>query len=133
MVVSGSYDKTLKEWDLGSGLCIHTLEGHQDWITCCSFDQNKIVSGSKDKTIRMWDRHQIASTNRITNSSSVGYACIKVLKGKRNISICIFLLDQIYNANIINTTTMMILIAISLYPLLYIVYCILISFSINRG
>ena len=27
-VVSGSYDKTLKVWDVATGECVATLEGH---------------------------------------------------------------------------------------------------------
>ena len=30
-VVSGSYDNTLKVWDVATGECVATLEGHSDW------------------------------------------------------------------------------------------------------
>jgi WD40 repeat protein len=52
-IISGSADKTLKEWHLGSGACVNTFQGHTDWVRCCSFDNNKIISGSADKTIKV--------------------------------------------------------------------------------
>ena len=30
--VSGSYDKTLRVWDLETGACLRTLEGHATWV-----------------------------------------------------------------------------------------------------
>ena len=29
-IVSGSYDETLKVWDVATGKCVATLEGHSD-------------------------------------------------------------------------------------------------------
>tara|TARA_B100000459_G_scaffold21990_1_gene10818 strand:- start:17 stop:184 length:168 start_codon:yes stop_codon:yes gene_type:complete len=31
-VVSGSYDKTLKVWDVETGKCLAMLEGHSDYV-----------------------------------------------------------------------------------------------------
>ena len=31
-VVSGSFDKTLKVWDVATGKCMATLEGHLGWV-----------------------------------------------------------------------------------------------------
>ena len=31
-VVSGSVDKTLKVWDVATGRCVATLEGHSDMV-----------------------------------------------------------------------------------------------------
>ena len=39
-VVSASYDKTLKVWDVATGKCVATLEGHSYGVRCgvrCTF------------------------------------------------------------------------------------------------
>ena len=57
IVVSGSYDKTIKTWDITSGSCLSTLKGHSDIVTsvCFSSDGKQLASGSEDKTVRNWD------------------------------------------------------------------------------
>eukprot|EP01099_Mayorella_cantabrigiensis_P002019 TRINITY_DN1880_c0_g1_i5.p1 TRINITY_DN1880_c0_g1~~TRINITY_DN1880_c0_g1_i5.p1 ORF type:complete len:210 (-),score=38.29 TRINITY_DN1880_c0_g1_i5:113-742(-) len=53
---SGSSDCTIRIWDVSSGQCENTLQGH-DWINSVVFSSNgtKIASGSNDCTIRIWD------------------------------------------------------------------------------
>jgi WD40 repeat protein len=55
--VSGSYDKTLRIWDVESGQCLRTLEGHTNLVSCIALgpDGRTAVSGSWDKTLRVWD------------------------------------------------------------------------------
>ena len=36
-VVSASYDKTLKVWDVATGKCLATLKGHSFWVRCAAF------------------------------------------------------------------------------------------------
>ncbi len=44
-------------WDLESGECIRTLEGHTDYVSSVRItpDGKTVVSGSHDKTLREWD------------------------------------------------------------------------------
>ena len=55
--VSGSRDKTLKLWDVGTGDLLRNFEGHADGVTSVSFspDGTRLVSGSRDKTLKLWD------------------------------------------------------------------------------
>jgi F-box/WD-40 domain protein 7 len=53
LLISGSYDHTLKLWDLKAGTCTNTLRGHTDAVLCLQFDNEKIVSGSADRSIRV--------------------------------------------------------------------------------
>merc|ERR1712185_453047 len=48
--------KTLKVWDLRTGSCVHTLQGHSDCVRCLTvFDgDSKAISGSDDKTLKVW-------------------------------------------------------------------------------
>ncbi len=54
--MSGSQDQTLKLWDMDTGCCIKTLQGHQSWIRACamSCDRKILVSGSSDGMIKLW-------------------------------------------------------------------------------
>ena len=56
-VVSGSNDSTLKVWDLETGQCRATLEGHTEgiWGVAVTPDGKTVVSGSDDNTLRVWD------------------------------------------------------------------------------
>ncbi|MEZ5943227.1 MAG: protein kinase [Planctomycetaceae bacterium] len=56
-LVSGSWDGTIKVWDVTSGKAIRSLKGHDGWVTCLAVSLNGrlIVSGSTDKTLKVWD------------------------------------------------------------------------------
>lgn len=53
-IYSGSWDGTIKIWDISSGLCLQTLNGHKDAITCVIVDGDYIYSSSVDRTVRVW-------------------------------------------------------------------------------
>ena len=68
-LASGSDDGTIKIWDLTSGGCIQTLEGHSGYVWSVAFspDCQQLASGSGDKTARIWD---------LTSGS-----CVHILEG----------------------------------------------------
>ena len=72
--MSGSGDNTLKVWDVATGKCVATLEGHSDEVRCgvrCTFcddvsslqvydvavfpDGLRVVSASGDGTLKVWE------------------------------------------------------------------------------
>ena len=55
-LVSGSFDKTLRIWNVHSEEAILTLRGHELPVTTVTFspDCTTIVSGSFDNTVRIW-------------------------------------------------------------------------------
>ncbi|NER19785.1 MAG: hypothetical protein F6J96_03305 [Symploca sp. SIO1C2] len=57
LLASGSWDNTIKIWDLEEGGEPLTLSGHQDSVFSVSFspDGKLLASGGRDKTIKIWD------------------------------------------------------------------------------
>ncbi len=57
LIVSASWDRTLKVWDSETGQSLRTLEGHSDSVIGCAFspDGKLIVSASDDSTLKVWD------------------------------------------------------------------------------
>ena len=102
-LVSGSYDKTLKVWSVGSSgtfECESTLKGHTRYVptlallvlkvvlvadysamrravNCVGFDPTgkKLVSCSDDKTVRVWD----ATTGEPIGSPLTGHRYVPSL------------------------------------------------------
>ncbi|KDO34629.1 hypothetical protein SPRG_00692 [Saprolegnia parasitica CBS 223.65] len=54
-LVSGSYDKTVKLWNLQTGSCVRTLRAHTGWVSSLDMHAGKIASGSWDSCINLWD------------------------------------------------------------------------------
>ncbi|HEX7840280.1 MAG TPA: AAA family ATPase, partial [Kofleriaceae bacterium] len=56
-VISASWDRTLKVWDLESGRVLATLEGHAGWVSACAVtpDGRCMVSASRNRMLKVWD------------------------------------------------------------------------------
>ncbi|ETN97542.1 WD repeat-containing protein [Reticulomyxa filosa] len=49
-ICSGSYDQTIRIWDIKTTKQLNVFKGHEDCV-----DINTILSGSDDKSVRLWD------------------------------------------------------------------------------
>lgn len=57
LIASGSFDETVKVWDVRTGECVSTLPAHSDPVTGVDFNRDGtcIVSSSHDGLMRIWD------------------------------------------------------------------------------
>ncbi|KAF2076629.1 hypothetical protein CYY_002058 [Polysphondylium violaceum] len=77
LLISGSWDKTIKIWE--NGECVDTLEGHEHAIwSVLGLPNGTIVSASADKTIKIWEK---ASNNKykVTKTLSNHKDCVRGL------------------------------------------------------
>jgi WD40 repeat protein/serine/threonine protein kinase len=57
LALSGSADRTLRLWEISTGLCLRTLEGHSGPVTAVALagDGGLGLSASADRTVQAWD------------------------------------------------------------------------------
>ena len=56
-LATGSYDSTIKIWDIHTGKELRTLIGHEAGIRALQFDDCKLISGGLDHSLRVWNWH----------------------------------------------------------------------------
>lgn len=56
-IVSCSWDKTIKLWEVATGFCLKTYEGHEEWIMNVDVNATgtRMISCSKGREIIYWD------------------------------------------------------------------------------
>ena len=56
-LATSSRDRTVRLWDVESGINVATLLGHRGWVTSLEFapDGSWLASGSNDKSVVLWE------------------------------------------------------------------------------
>ncbi|KAF9653171.1 WD40 repeat-like protein [Thelephora ganbajun] len=75
ILITGSYDRTARVWNLETGTQIHCLEGHASVIRSLQFDEVKLVTGSMDRTIRIWN-WRMGTCLRVLEGHTEGVICV---------------------------------------------------------
>ncbi|KAF8502441.1 WD40-repeat-containing domain protein [Gautieria morchelliformis] len=55
VLITGSYDRTVRVWNMESGTEVRCLRGHTRAVRALQFDEAKLITGSMDRTLRIWD------------------------------------------------------------------------------
>ena len=55
ILITGSYDRTVRVWNIETGLQVRCLRGHTRAVRALQFDEAKLITGSMDHTIRLWN------------------------------------------------------------------------------
>jgi hypothetical protein len=86
--ISGSFDATLKVWDLEQGALLSTLEGHDKAVRALAVtpDGRRAVSGSDDETLKVWDLDQGALLSTLEGHGSGVSAVAVTPDGQRAVS-----------------------------------------------
>jgi WD40 repeat protein len=76
LLLSGSYDNTVRVWDLDSRSVVRTLAGHTGWVYGLALCPNgkRLASGSMDNTVRLWDLESGACLRTLAGHSSHVFA-----------------------------------------------------------
>ncbi len=74
--LSGSKDKTVKVWDIESGVEVRTLSGHSNSVRALAVtpDSRFVLSGSDDHTVKVWDIESGVEVRTLAGHSGSIYA-----------------------------------------------------------
>lgn len=79
LIASGSYDESIRIWDVQKGKCIRVLAAHSDPVSavCFSRDGTLVVSSSFDGLIRIWDTGSGQCTKTIIDDDNLPVSFVK--------------------------------------------------------
>jgi WD40 repeat protein len=56
LLFSGSFDNSIRQWDLSTGSCIRTFSGHTaEVVFIRSVPGQQILTAARDHSLRLWD------------------------------------------------------------------------------
>ncbi|KAK9709674.1 hypothetical protein K7432_008869 [Basidiobolus ranarum] len=74
-LITGSYDHTVKIWDIETGELLRTLNGHSRCVRALQFDSCKLITGSMDATLKIWN-YRTGECMRTLEGHADGIVCL---------------------------------------------------------
>ncbi|TDL27201.1 WD40 repeat-like protein [Rickenella mellea] len=90
VLITGSYDRTARVWNLERGEEVQCLRGHSRAVRALQFDEAKLITGSMDHTMRVWNWR----TGR----------CIRTLEGHTEGVVCLNFDSNVLASGSVDTT-----------------------------
>ncbi|CAG8563328.1 3023_t:CDS:2 [Paraglomus brasilianum] len=69
-LITGSYDQTVRVWNVQTGRLLRILTGHSKGVRTLQFDKKILITGSMDNTLRVWDYHTGQCIRRLSGHTS---------------------------------------------------------------
>ncbi|XP_046888669.1 CMT1A duplicated region transcript 1 protein [Hypomesus transpacificus] len=78
LLISGSYDLSIRCWNLKTGACLVYLSGHSGTINCLDLHGNRLVSGAKDCHVKVWNLQTGTCYNKLKFKHNSPVLCVKL-------------------------------------------------------
>ncbi|KAJ9106309.1 hypothetical protein QFC21_001454 [Naganishia friedmannii] len=80
VLITGSYDRTVRVWNLDTGETVRVLQGHTRAVRALQFDQVMLITGSMDRTLKVWN-WRTGECVRTLEGHTDGVVCLNYNKG----------------------------------------------------
>ncbi|KAG5652948.1 hypothetical protein H0H81_002956 [Sphagnurus paluster] len=75
VLITGSYDRTVRVWNMETGVELHCLKGHTRAVRALQFDDIKLITGSMDNSLKVWDWRRGKCIRTLTGHTD-GVVCL---------------------------------------------------------
>ncbi|KAJ7984856.1 hypothetical protein DPEC_G00359110 [Dallia pectoralis] len=82
LVISASYDLSIRCWSLKTGACMMLLRGHLGTINCLDLHGNCLVSGARDCKVKVWNLQTGKCYEKLKFKHHDPILCVKIDKAR---------------------------------------------------